>query len=218
MKTAAVNAGPIHQVSVRLVVAKPSTCPPIPVRSGSYDLRDRKVIATSSPAMDILKSSNVERVLYDLFGAQRTRELMAELDENLVYRLTGEELASLQAVFAADCADDAEVDAYIGETFRDGGYLMDPHTATCFKAHASCRDKPLPGIVYSTAEWTKFSPTIARALTGEDDSHDIDALKSISATANTPIPPMIEALFDRPVVQDTVIDKQDIEREVLAFI
>jgi threonine synthase len=188
------------------------------IRTGSYDLRDRKVIATSSPAMDILKSSNVERVLHDLFGAQRTRELMAELDEKRVYRLTGEELASLQCVFAADYADDAEVDAYIGATFRDGGYLMDPHTATCFKAHASCRDKPLPGIVYSTAEWTKFSPTIAHALTGEDDSHDIDALKSISATANMPIPPMIEALFDRPVVQDSVIDKQDIEQQVLAFI
>ncbi|MGB5452918.1 MAG: threonine synthase [Sedimenticolaceae bacterium] len=188
------------------------------IRSGAYDLRGRNVIATSSPAMDILKSSNVERVLYDLFGAQRTRELMAELDENRVYRLTADELASLQAVFAADYADDAEVEAYIGETFRDGGYLMDPHTATCFKAHASCRDKPLPGIVYSTAEWTKFSPTIAHALTGEDDSHDIDALKSISAAANTPIPPMIEALFDRRVVQDTVIDKRDIEREVLAFV
>jgi len=188
------------------------------IRTGSYDLRDRVAVATSSPAMDILKSSNVERVLCDLFGARRTRELMAELDENRVYRLTGRELASLQAVFAADYADDAEVNAYIGETFRDDGYLMDPHTATCFKAHASCREKPLPGIVYSTAEWTKFSPTIAHALTGEDDSHDIDALKSISATANMPIPPMIEALFDRPVVQNTVIDKQDIEREVLDFI
>jgi threonine synthase len=188
------------------------------VRTGSYDLRDRKVIATSSPAMDILKSSNVERVLYDLFGALRTRELMTELDENRVYRLTDGELASLQAVFSADYADDVEVDAYISETFHNDGYLMDPHTATCFKAHASRRDKPLPDIVYSTAEWTKFSPTIARALSGEQDSHDIDALKSVSATADTPIPPMIEALFDRPVAQDTVIDKQDIEREVLAFI
>jgi threonine synthase len=188
------------------------------IRTGVYDLRDRKVIATSSPAMDILKSSNIERVLYDLFGVQRTRELMAELDDNRFYRLTDAELASLQAVFAADYAEDAEVDAYIRETFHTDGYLMDPHTATCFKAHASCRDKPLPGIVYSTAEWTKFSPTIAHALTGEDDSHDIDALKSISATANMPIPPMIEALFVRPLAQDTVIDKQDIEQEVLAFI
>ena len=188
------------------------------IRTGNYDLRDRQLITTSSPAMDILKSSNVERVLYDMFGAQRTRELMAELDEQRVYRLADDELAALQAVFAADYADDAEVDAYIRETFRVDGYLMDPHTATCFKAHADCRDKPLPGIVYSTAEWTKFSPTIARALTGEDDNHDIDALKSISATANTPIPPMIEALFHRPVVQGTVVDRQDIEREVLAFI
>jgi threonine synthase len=188
------------------------------IRTGRYDIRDRDVVATSSPAMDILKSSNVERVLYDLFGAQRTRGLMAELDAKRVYQLTADELASLQAVFAADYADDAEVDAYVGETFRDHGYLMDPHTATCFKAHASCRDKPLPDIVYSTAEWTKFSPTIAHALTGEVDSHDIDALKSISTVANTPIPSMIEALFDRPVVQDTVIDKTDIEQAVLAFI
>ena len=143
---------------------------------------------------------------------------MAELDESRVYRLSAEELAALQAVFAADYTDDAEVDAYISETFRNHGYLMDPHTATCLKAHASCRDEPLPDIVYSTAEWTKFSPTIAHALTGEQDSHDIDALKSISAAADTAIPPMIEALFDRPVVHDTVIDKRDIEREVLAFI
>ena len=188
------------------------------IRTGCYDIRDRDLITTSSPAMDILKSSNVERVLFDLYGPQRTRELMAELDENRVYRLTGAELALLQAVFAADFAVDTEVDAYIGETFRDHGYLMDPHTATCFKAHSSCRDKPLPSIVYSTAEWTKFSPTIAHALTGEEGSHDIDALNAISITANTPIPPMVAALFDRPVAQDAVIDKQDIEREVLAFI
>jgi threonine synthase len=188
------------------------------IRTGVYDLRDRHVIATSSPAMDILKSSNIERVIYDLFGAQRTRQLMGELDDSRCYRLNSDELAELQAVFAADYADDAEVSAFIRETFEATGYLMDPHTATCFKAHESCRDRALPGIVYSTAEWTKFSPTIAEALTGEVDSHDSDALESISALAKTPIPPMIRALFDRPVAQQTVIDKSDIEREVLAFI
>lgn len=188
------------------------------IRSGIYDLRERSVVATTSPAMDILKSSNVERVLYDLFGARRTRALMAELDQHRVYRLTGEELSALQAVFAADFADDAEVGRYIAETFHDEGYLMDPHTATCLKAHLSCRDKPLKAIIYSTAEWTKFSPTIARALTGENGGQDREALKAISAIAHTPVPPMIEALFDRPVAQDKVIDKQDIEREVLAFI
>jgi threonine synthase len=188
------------------------------IRTGVYDLRDRHVIATSSPAMDILKSSNIERVIYDLFGAQRTRQLMSELDDSRCYRLSVAELAELQAVFAADYADDTEVAAFIRETFDNSGYLMDPHTATCFKAHQSCRDLALPGIVYSTAEWTKFSPTIVEALTGAVDSHDRDALESIAALAKTPIPPMIRALFDRPVAQRTVIDKGDIEREVLAFI
>ena len=188
------------------------------IHTGVYDLRDRNVIATSSPAMDILKSSNVERILYDFFGEQRTRELMTELDEDRVYRLSDQELAALQAVFAADYAEDAEVDAYLRDTFHQHGYLMDPHTAICFKTHDSCRDKALPDIVYSTAEWTKFSPTIAHALTGEQDSHDVEALRSIAETADTSIPPMIEALFEKPIAQDSVIDKQDIEREVLAFL
>lgn len=188
------------------------------IHTGVYDLRDRNVVATSSPAMDILKSSNVERILYDFFGERRTRELMTKLDEDRVYRLSDQELAALQAVFAADYAEDAEVDTYLRDTFHQHGYLMDPHTAICFKTHDSCRDKALPDIVYSTAEWTKFSPTIAHALTGEQDSHDIEALRSIAETADTSIPRMIEALFDKPIAQDTVIEKQDIEREVLAFL
>ena len=187
------------------------------VNNGRYDLNDREVVATTSPAMDILISSNVERVLHDLFGAERTRELMSQLNEQRGYQLRGDELAKLQSVFTADYASDSEVNAYIRSTF-ESGYLMDPHTATCFKAHHTCRDKALPAIVYSTAEWTKFSPTIAHALTGENDAQDIDALKSISETADTPIPAIIGALFDKPIAQDSVIDKQDIEQEVLAFI
>lgn len=187
------------------------------VRHGSYDLRGRQVVATTSPAMDILKSSNIERVLFDLFGAERTRELMTLLDEQGHYQLTDDETARVQSIFAADFATDEEVETAIREHF-ELGYLMDPHTATCLKAHRSCRDQALPDIVYSTAEWTKFSPTIAHALTGEVDAHDIDALKSISQKTGLPIPPMIAALFDRPIAQPTVIDKQDIEREILSFI
>ncbi len=188
------------------------------IRSGRYDLRDREVIATSSPAMDILKSSNVERVLFDLFGAERTRELMAALDRDGFYQLDDAETTRLQAIFAADHASDQEVETAIRETFERHGYLMDPHTATCLKAHRNRRGHDLPDIVYSTAEWTKFSPTIARALTGEHGSHDIDALKAISEKTGLPIPPMIAALFDRPVAQPTVIDKADIEAEILAFL
>ena len=187
------------------------------INNGCYDLRERSVIATTSPAMDILKSSNIERILYDLFGAKRTKELMRQLDQDKFYPLTSDEQARLRQFFAADFCDDEEGKRYIKTAFAKG-YLMDPHTATCFKAFETCREKPLKTIVYSTAEWTKFSPTIANALTGEQDAHDIDALNSIAREANTRIPERIQALFDLPVVQTTVIDKQDIEQTVLAFL
>lgn len=187
------------------------------IATGRYDLRERRVVGTTSPAMDILKSSNVERILFDLFGAARTRELMEQLDNELCYALEASELDALQAVFAADYCDDDEGKRYIRELF-DRGYLMDPHTATCFKARATHADKPLQTIIYSTAEWTKFSPTIANALTGETGSRDIDALQSISAEAGLPIPARIQALFDLPIAQPAVIDKADIESAVLAFL
>lgn len=187
------------------------------IQTGAYDLRNRSVISTTSPAMDILKSSNIERVFYHLFGAARTRELMQLLDEQQYYQLSEAELQRLQSLFSADYCSDDEGKDYIKSCFANG-YLMDPHTATCMKAHASCCDKPLKSIIYSTAEWTKFSPTIANALTGEIDTHDIDALKTIAKAANTDIPEPINALFSKAITQTTLVDKADIEQEVLAFL
>ncbi|MBE9527122.1 MAG: threonine synthase [Proteobacteria bacterium] len=187
------------------------------IQSGKYDIRDKSVIPTSSPAMDILKSSNVERILYDLFGAERTKDLMLQLDNDHYYELSSDELAQLQQVFIADYCNDDEAKQYIKDSFAKG-YLMDPHTATCFKAYDTCRDKPLKTIAYSTAEWTKFSPTIANALTGENDTSDIDALESIAREANIQIPDMIKGLFDKEIAHKTIIDKQDIEKEILAFL
>ncbi len=187
------------------------------ITTGRYDLNVRSLINTTSPAMDILKSSNIERIIFDMFGQQRTKELMSQLDSDNAFIHSAEELARIQAIFAADSCDDNEGKAYIQSAFNNG-YLMDPHTATCFKAHETCRDKPLKSIVYSTAEWTKFSPTIANALTGEVDTHDIDALKSIAKTANKAIPERISSLFDMEINQKTLINKDDIEQEVLTFI
>nr|MDA3946917.1 threonine synthase [Helicobacteraceae bacterium] len=188
------------------------------IQTGKYDMRNKALIATTSPAMDILKSSNVERVLYTLFGAERTKELMAELDNNKFYQLTADELSAVQELFVADYCSGDEGKAYIKKVFKEEGYLMDPHTATCLKAYDTCCPKPLKSIIYSTAEWTKFSPTIANALTGEVDTQDIDALKSIAKEANIEIPEMINGLFNKAIVQDTVIEKEDIEKEILAFI
>ena len=187
------------------------------IKTGSYDLRNKSVIATTSPAMDILKSSNIERILFDLFGDTRTRELMQQLDNENYYQLTDDELSELQNIFVADYCNDDEGKKYIKDAFAKG-YLMDPHTATCFKTYETCRNKPLMTIVYSTAEWTKFSPVIANALTGEVDTHDIDALKSIAKEAGIKIPAVISDLFEKEITQKTVIDKENIEKEILLFL
>ena len=187
------------------------------INEGRYDLRHLAVTPTTSPAMDILKSSNIERILFDMFGAERTKELMSQLDNDHHYQLTSTEMEKIQSVFAADFCNDDEGKAFIKETFAKG-YLMDPHTATCFKAYNTCRDKDLKTIVYSTAEWTKFSPVIANALTGETGAADQQALKSIAKTANITIPDMINDLFTKEITQSTIIDKEDIEKEILDFI
>ncbi len=187
------------------------------INTGAYDLRNSNVIATTSPAMDILKSSNIERIFFDLFGAERTKDLMFQLDNDKYYQLNETELKQIQSIFSADFCDDDEGKKYIKDAFANG-YLMDPHTATCFKTYETCRDKPLKTIVYSTAEWTKFSPVIANALTGEVDAHDLDALNSIAQEAGIEIPAMIKGLFDKEITQSSIIEKDEIESEILSFL
>ena len=187
------------------------------IDSGRYDLSKRELIATTSPAMDILKSSNVERVLFDLFGAARTRDLMQQLDDNGWYQLEPDEHDRISAIFAADFSSDEESMHYVKQAF-DAGYLMDPHTATCFK---SCRAPAFAdrvNIIYSTAEWTKFAPVIDQAINGNRGQTDRSALEAIAATANVEVPPMIASLFEKPVAHPAVVAKQDIEAEILKFL
>ena len=187
------------------------------LQTGCYDLSKRELIATTSPAMDILKSSNVERVLFDLFGAARTRELMQQLDDDGRYRLEADELAQVREVFAADFCSDAESLQYIREAFAQG-YLVDPHTATCFK---TCRAAEFAGqvnLIYSTAEWTKFAPVIEQAINGGPPKADFEALQSIASSADIEIPAAIAGLFGKPIAHPGAIDKQNIEREILAFL
>ncbi len=187
------------------------------IQTGIYDIRDNDLKLTTSPAMDILKSSNVERVLFSLYGANRTRELMENLDKNNIYTLTAKELNQLQEIFVADFCSDDEGKEYIKAAFKDG-YLMDPHTATCFKTYNTITDQNIKTVIYSTAEWTKFSPVIANALTGEEDTKDIVALESISTEANIEIPSMIQELFSKKIVHNSIIEKEDIEKEILDFL
>ena len=112
------------------------------INTGSYDIRDKKLIQTISPAMDILKSSNIERVLFDKFGALRTKELMDSLSENNNFSLTKDELILMQEDFAATHADDISCRGHI-KTFANDGYILDPHSATCINAYEKLRVKKL---------------------------------------------------------------------------
>lgn len=187
------------------------------IKTGAYDISDRAVVNTTSPAMDILKSSNIERILFDLYGADRTRELMNALDTEHRYQLTEAEHRKITEYFSADYCTNDEGQEIIKSEFKSG-YLMDPHTATCFKAHQSCAEKDIPTVIYSTAEWTKFSSIIANTLSGRDDFHDIEALKYIAEASKQNIPSMIAELFDKPVAQKTIVEKEAIDEEVIAFL
>ncbi|MEA2048355.1 MAG: threonine synthase [Campylobacterota bacterium] len=186
------------------------------IHTGNYDLRSRELIQTESPAMDILKSSNVERIMFDKFGASRTKELMEALESEGKYQLSAEELALLREDFDASFSDDDACEAVIG-AYAKKGYIMDPHTATGMGAYESLREKKLKTVVYSTAEWTKFSPAVAKAL-GKAVSGDTEALKWVSANTNATVPAMINGLFEKPVVHSVVVAKESIKGEMLNFL
>ncbi len=186
------------------------------IRNGSYDLTTRHLIQTISPAMDILKSSNVERILYDKFGDKRTKELMDELASSGKYHLTSSEIDEIKKDFDASYSSDKECLEVIAQ-YAKKDYIMDPHTATCIKAYQTLRAKNLPTVIYSTAEWTKFSPTVAKAL-DIDAKEDLNALDLISKKTGLKIPNTVIELFDKPIIHHKVIDKNSIKENILAIL
>ena len=186
------------------------------ITTGAYDIRDRELILTESPAMDILKSSNIERVMFDKFGAARTKELMDALNSDGKYQLSDDELASLQEDFSATFSNDAEGEEMIAK-YAQKEYIMDPHTAMCMKAYATLREKELPAVIYSTAEWTKFSSTVSKSL-GHAVKDDLEALQWVNEYANVSVPSMITGLFEKPVKHTIVVNKESIKGEMLNFL
>ena len=181
--------------------------------SGIYDLRGRKLIRTISPAMDILVSSNVERLLSDMFGDARTNELMQSLARDKFYKLSASELAKLREVFEADFCDDAQCAKFIKQE-SSRGVLIDPHTATCFKL----LDESHLNLVVSTAKWIKFTPSMIGAIKGrvcEDERADMIAL---SKEFRSDIPPQISRLFSAPQVHSSVVEQSEIKNAIMEWI
>jgi threonine synthase len=200
------------------------------VTYGKYDLRDKNLIKTISPAMDILKSSNVERLLFDKFGEKRCIELMENLEKEGYFELTPKEHEKIKEDFIADFATDGECEEIINK-YTKNNYLMDPHTATAVKAYEYLKNKGLINnkvVAYSTAEWTKFAPSIYKALTGEDVEREIaeleertisdkDAIAYIEASLDVTAPEIIRELFEKEI-KETVIDKKEIKEKIIEFI
>ena len=96
---------------------------------------------------------------------------------------------------------------------------MDPHTATCIKAYKELKEKPLKTVIYSTAEWTKFSPTVLNALNQNNNKYsDKEALEEISSKYNAVLPQSIKELFSAKINHSLVIEKENIEQEIVKFI
>jgi threonine synthase len=188
------------------------------INTGVYDIRARKLLQSVSPAMDILVSSNVERVLFDKFKSQRCKEFMSDLGEKKSYALTKEELSLLQEDFEAIYSDDNFALETIAK-FAKNGYVLDPHTATCIKAYENVKLKPLVCVACSTAEWTKFAPSMLKAIQNDGKKYDDkEALDIISKQLSLKIPRSISSLFDKEITHAQVVEKSQIEQSITEFL
>lgn len=136
------------------------------ISTGTYDISDRAFVKTPSPSMDILISSNMERMLYHLADAERVAQWMADLKEKKAFTVDRETLAKMRELFAADFATNDESLATIKHLYDERAYLCDPHTAVAWEVGERMRDTQSPLLVVSTAHWAKFAPDVLRALTG----------------------------------------------------
>ena len=182
--------------------------------TGVYDRR-RPLLKTTSPSMDILVSSNLERLLYLLSGdTALVAGLMKDLSEQGFYRVPDALLGAIQAEFAAGYCDDAQAEAVIGRVYREQGYLMDPHTA-CGWAAAETHRGDAPTVVLSTASPYKFSTAVLTAIGADTSGSEYDRMERMQTLTGVPIPPALAALRTKPERHTGVIPKEKMLEFVL---
>ena len=182
--------------------------------TGVYDRR-RPLLKTTSPSMDILVSSNLERLLYLLSGdTALVAGLMKDLSEQGFYRVPDALLAAIQAEFAAGYCNDAQAEAVIGRVYREQGYLMDPHTA-CGWAAAETHRGDAPTVVLSTASPYKFSTAVLTAIGADVSGNEYDRMDRLQALTGIPIPKNLSALREKPELHTGVISKDKMLEFVL---
>ena len=184
------------------------------LRTGIYDAR-RTFYKTASPSMDILISSNLERLLYHVSGsAEKVRGWMSDLASTGMYTVDADTLAKIQADFAAGCADDAAGADEIKARFDTDRYLCDTHTAVAFRVAAETRTAA-PMVVLSTASPFKFPRDVLAALGRTAPESDFAAMTELTAVTGMPAPESLRCLDKLPVRFRTVIDPADIRAAAL---
>jgi len=174
--------------------------------SGTYDA-DREFFKTTSPSMDILISSNLERLLYEYADRDpaQVKEWMQQLSEDKMFSIGVKRSKELKKIFWADYADDEMTAAEIRRVLDRNEYLMDPHTAVASHVLQQYRlqtGDQTAAVIVSTASPYKFAPDVAAALLGEDAVEDLDffaCAKRLEKLTGVAIPKQIYELRDLPV-------------------
>ena len=190
------------------------------IRTGTYDRR-RPLHKTQSPSMDILVSSNLERLLYLLSGdTALVAELMGKLNADGIYTVPGDLLEAIHSQFWAGCCDDAGARAAIGKVFKDHGYLCDPHTATGWAVaedYVNQTGDTRPMVVLSTASPYKFPAAVLEAIGGDMSGDEFAQMERLEALSGMPIPKNLSGLKEKAERHTGVIDKEAMLDFVLAL-
>ncbi|MCI9134786.1 MAG: threonine synthase [Lachnospiraceae bacterium] len=191
-------------------------------QSGRYD-RNREFILTSSPSMDILISSNLERLIYRVAGEDdgANRKLMQDLTEKGVYEIT---LAMRERLedFYGNYATQEEAASMIRRLYESTGYVIDPHTAVAAvvyeKYQGETKDETKT-IIASTASPFKFTRSVMEAIQGScDETEDFALVDTLSQLSQVPVPQAIEEIRNAPVLHNTVVEAPDMKAAVKRFL
>ena len=189
------------------------------INTGVYD-KNRDFHLTMSPSMDILISSNLERLLYFTAGTQETAECMKKLSELGRYEVSDEAMNVIKQNFVGYFADEEETANTLRKVYNEYGYLADTHTSVAF----DCAGKYLndtgdskPMVVVSTASPYKFAADVYKSITGKAASDGTAALDELSALTSTEISYPLRDLDKRKVNFNTVIDSDEMLEEVYKF-
>ena len=191
-------------------------------KTGTYD-RNGEFVLTTSPSMDILISSNLERLIYRIAGAdsKKNAELMSALSGEGKYTITEDMKAQLKD-FYGNYASEAETAQLIKALYEDCGYVIDTHTAVAASVYGKYKKDTADEtktVIASTASPFKFTRSVMEAIdTKYSSMGDFELVDELSKIANVSVPNAIEEIRTAPVVHNTVCDRTEMKEKVKEFL